>query len=85
MSKPNTYDMEGHRKKVVLLKDDPIIIQMAAEMAAGTALKPLPDRNGLILFASLTYRDRGGQIDCSKHIGAPIAAVNAVIEARGDE
>ncbi len=78
-AKPNTYDMEGHREKVVLLKEDLIIIQMASEMAAGTAVHPIPDRNSMILFASLTYRNRGGKIDCSKHIGAPIAAVKAVI------
>ena len=81
--KPNTYDVEGSRAKSLLLKDDPIIIDMAVEMMEATDAepdKPLPHRNTLILFASLGYRDRGGAIDCSKHIGAPIDAIKALIK-----
>lgn len=78
------YDVEGSRAKAALLKSDPIIIEMATELMSMSKDEPKKSPNALMLFAVITYNERGGKIKIGKHIAAPIDAISALMsEAKG--
>jgi hypothetical protein len=87
----STYDMKGHREKVALLKEDPIIIQMAAEITGlpvdtferDFILTTRVSRNVFMMSTLAEYWHRGGKVDTRKHFAAPMDAIKALVEENG--